>query len=101
MEQTSIVKQICHNLGIAESDFTRQRGSDRLALHSMQAAKDTGCIGRCLDAMSRAVEAAEEDEETFTSCLMDARAAIDAVLSNGNNAGDGDTVLMVRGSAHP
>lgn len=102
MEQVNVVQQICHSLGITVSDFNRQRGgSDQLALHSMRSAKGTGKIGRCLDAMRRAVEAADGDEETFTACLQDARAAIDAVLNNVSDSGDDDTTVMVRGSDRP
>lgn len=101
MEQTSVAKQICHNLGINESDLTRQRASDGLALHSMQSAKGTGRIGRCIDAMRRAVDAVDGDEESFTACLTNARSAIDAVLSTASESGGDDTVLMVRGSNRP
>jgi hypothetical protein len=101
MEPTSVVQQICHNLGITTADLTRQRGSDLLALHSMQSAKGTGLLGRCLDAMRRAVAAADGGDETLTASLQDARAAIDAVLSSGSDSGVGDTVLMVRVSSRP
>jgi hypothetical protein len=101
MEQTTVVQQICHNLGIAESDLARQRGSGRLALHSVQSARGTGKIGRCIDLMRRAVGAADGDEEIFTACLTDVRTAINAVLNNGSDSGDGDTTLMVRGDTRP
>jgi len=102
MEPVSVVQQICHNLGITESDFNRQRGGgDQLGLHSMRSAKGTGKIGRCIDAMRRAVEAADGDEETFTACLQDARTAIAAVLNNVSDSGDDGTTVMVRGRDLP
>ncbi len=66
MERTSAVQQICHGLGVTGADLARQRGGDRLALHSMQPSEGTGEIGRCVDAMRQAIGAADGDEETFT-----------------------------------
>jgi hypothetical protein len=101
MEQVNVAQQICHNLGITTADLDRQRASDGTVLHTMQSAKGTGRIGRCIDAMRRAVDAADGDDGIFTACLTDARSAIDAVLSIASENGGDDTVLMVRGSNRP